>query len=162
MPGDSVPQVILDGEGPHENSTLSPDGKWIAFVTQVSGEARVFVRPYPDVESALYPISPGDAQDAQWSADSKSLYYISRVGPRDIWAARLQTETDFQVLTREMIMPFQRAYGWQTGGWLYTVAPGEERILISRWRFDDPIVTGLVLVENSAIELQEMLVGGGD
>ena len=35
MPGDSVPTVILDGQGRHDNPTLSPDGKWVAFVAKI-------------------------------------------------------------------------------------------------------------------------------
>ena len=160
MPGDSVPTMILDGQGPHDNPTLSPDGRWVAFSSPVSGEFRLFVRPWPDVGSALHPVSLGEASDPQWSSDSRTLYYVRESGEPDIIAARLQTTPGFTVVSRDFLMSYQRGGSWRTPGWLFTVAPDEKRVLISRWRLNDAVVTGLVLVENFADELRQTLGGG--
>jgi hypothetical protein len=122
----------------------------------VSDESRIFVRPYPDVASALHPISLGDADDPQWSADGKILYYETRLpeGGKDITAAHLRTEPDFEVLSRELFAPFQRGYTWTTGGWLFTVAPDGERALVSRWKDQSVEAGGMVLVQDFAEELR--------
>ena len=72
-------------------------------------------------------------------------------------AARVRTTPDLEVVSRESVVPFHRGFTWSTGGWLFDVAPDEDRFLVVRYRVDWPVVNGLVLVENFSEELKARL-----
>jgi hypothetical protein len=161
QPGtDSVPAPILTAGVPHYNPTLSPDGHWAAFAALVGEEQRIFVRPFPNVDSALIPISLAWAEDPRWSRDGRTLYYIASFPEgRDVVAAHLRTTPTFEVVTRERVAPYQRGYSWTTAGWMFDVAPGGNRFLIVRRRIDPTVLTGLVLVQNFVEEIRQKVDG---
>ncbi len=53
---------------------FSPDGKWIAYVSDESGRSEVYVRPFP-AGSGKWQISPDGASRAEWSRDGRKLYF---------------------------------------------------------------------------------------
>jgi hypothetical protein len=58
---------------------LSPDGKWLAFVSNDAGQPELYVQPYPG-PGARVTVTSGGAQDPAWSKNSRELFY--RVGPQ--------------------------------------------------------------------------------
>ena len=67
--------------------TISPDGQWLAYVSNESGVNEVFLRPLPDGGgSALpkpgppIPVSRGGATAPRWRGDSRELFYQSLSG----------------------------------------------------------------------------------
>lgn len=61
-----------------ETGRFSPDGKQVVYVSDVSGEQRVYVAPFPPDEAAARPISVGGGWRARWSNDGKKIYYLRR------------------------------------------------------------------------------------
>jgi Tol biopolymer transport system component len=59
------------------SAAFSPDGRWIAYSTNVlgSGNGRLFVQPFPTT-GATYPISKGSGIHAMWAPDGKELFYV--------------------------------------------------------------------------------------
>jgi hypothetical protein len=59
---------------------LSPNGKWIAYVSTESGRSNVYVQPF-DAGSPPGPgkwqISVGGGSQPAWRADGKELFYLS-------------------------------------------------------------------------------------
>jgi serine/threonine-protein kinase len=58
------------------NPRFSPDGKWVAFLSDESGRSEVYVRSFPDPTSRVQ-ISAEGAQEIVWSDDGKTIYYRS-------------------------------------------------------------------------------------
>ena len=56
---DSVPRKLLQSRYDTFAMTLSPDGRWLAYVSDESGSNEVYVRPFPNVDSAKFAISVG-------------------------------------------------------------------------------------------------------
>lgn len=56
---------------------FSPDGHLLAYVSDESGQAEVYVQPYPG-PGAKWLISVDGGSDPVWSADSKELFYRRR------------------------------------------------------------------------------------
>ena len=53
---------------------ISPDGAWMAYVSDISGSAEVYVRAFDGFgESAL--VSAGGGGDPRWTADSRAIVY---------------------------------------------------------------------------------------
>jgi serine/threonine protein kinase len=51
---------------------FSPDGRWVAYVSNESGHAQVYVRPYPGPGSK-FPIGTGT--EPLWARDGRELFY---------------------------------------------------------------------------------------
>jgi Tol biopolymer transport system component len=54
---------------------VSPDGRWISFVDLSEGEARVYVRPFPNTDDGLWLITEGSSMGATWSSDGRQLVF---------------------------------------------------------------------------------------
>jgi hypothetical protein len=54
---------------------FSPDGRWIAYISNDGGRTEVYVRPYPAREGALTKVSDGGGTAPVWSRDGSTLYY---------------------------------------------------------------------------------------
>lgn len=69
-------QPLLNGPFDEGNPTLSPDGHWLAYQSNESGQYEVYVRPYPDVNSGRVQISNAGGSHALWSADGSEIFYL--------------------------------------------------------------------------------------
>jgi len=58
---------------------FSPDGKWIAFVSNDSGRAEVFVQSFPEARSRTQVSTTGGTQ-VRWSGDGKEIFYVAADG----------------------------------------------------------------------------------
>ena len=63
---------------PYDESAfaLSPDGRWIAYYSDETGQSEVFVRPFPNTNSAKEQISSGGGRAPLWSRDGRELFYL--------------------------------------------------------------------------------------
>jgi eukaryotic-like serine/threonine-protein kinase len=58
------------------HSRFSPDGRWIAYASDESGKAEVYVRPFPG-PGGKWQVSTAGGDDPLWRGDGKELYYLS-------------------------------------------------------------------------------------
>ena len=58
---------------------LSPDGRWLLYQSNASGQAEVYVRRYPALDR-VWQVSEGGGVQPRFSSDSREIYY--RGGPR--------------------------------------------------------------------------------
>jgi eukaryotic-like serine/threonine-protein kinase len=56
--------------------SMSPDGRWLAYTTQLTGSPQIFVTPYPQA-GGKWLISPGDAWEARWAKNGRELFYVT-------------------------------------------------------------------------------------
>jgi serine/threonine-protein kinase len=57
-----------------ECGQLSPNGKWVAYVSSESGRAEVYVESYPSLEEKIA-VSTDGGNCPQWSRDGRELFY---------------------------------------------------------------------------------------
>ena len=55
---------------------FSPDGKWIAYVSDETRSAEVYVRSFPDGATKIHVSADGGAEP-QWRRDGKELFYLA-------------------------------------------------------------------------------------
>jgi Tol biopolymer transport system component len=67
--------VLLQTPASETNTSISPDGRWIAFQSDESGQIEVYVRPFPEVETGRWQISTGGGTRPRWSRDGTELFY---------------------------------------------------------------------------------------
>ncbi|MFL5538042.1 MAG: TolB family protein [Longimicrobiaceae bacterium] len=57
-----------------DHPALSPDGRWLAYMSDETGTSEVYVRPFPGPGGRVQVSSGGGAQP-RWSPDGRRLYY---------------------------------------------------------------------------------------
>ena len=72
-------------------ATVSPDGRWIAYTSNVSGRVEIYVERYPELGNRQQ-ISTGGGDVAAWSRDGRELFFNSPDG-RQMFAVPMQSGT---------------------------------------------------------------------
>jgi serine/threonine-protein kinase len=67
--------VFLDTPANEFQPTFSPDGKWLAYTSNESGQLEVYVRPFPG-PGGKWQISTGGGRDPVWSRTRPELFYV--------------------------------------------------------------------------------------
>ena len=78
QPGvDSVPHELLASSQADESApTLSPDGRWLAYVSDETGRDEVYIRPFPNVDDGKWQVSTNGAQAPLWAHSGRELFYV--------------------------------------------------------------------------------------
>jgi serine/threonine-protein kinase len=71
---------------------LSPDGQWLAYTSDQSGQNEVYLRRYPELDG-LRQVSSGGGTAPLWRADSRELYFY-RVDPTETTFLRVPISED--------------------------------------------------------------------
>jgi eukaryotic-like serine/threonine-protein kinase len=77
------PRLIFPSSYNAEWAILSPDGKWIAYDSEESGQPEVYVAPYPALEPRER-ISTGGGLHPLWAPDGRELYYRMGSNPEEM------------------------------------------------------------------------------
>jgi serine/threonine-protein kinase len=83
--------VMTFGEKPHvdpllqtkfvtRNPEIAPDGRWVAYESNESGRAQVYVRPFPNVETGSWQVSTQGGTKPVWAPSGRELFYIDADG----------------------------------------------------------------------------------
>lgn len=67
---------LLASPYPEYNARFSPDGKWLAYVSEESGRAEVYVQPYPSLDARV-PVSTAGGLEPVWARDGRTLFFRS-------------------------------------------------------------------------------------
>ena len=74
--GESAPFVQTPFDERH--AAFSPDGKWIAYISNESGRFEVYVQPAPEVEvSGKWQVSVDGGHMPRWRRDGREIYFVS-------------------------------------------------------------------------------------
>lgn len=124
------PRVLVSTRAEERNGKLSPDGRWLAYVSNENGRYEVYVQPMPPT-GTKWLVSRGGGLQPQWGADGHSLYYIAPDRKLMVMAVRTDGAA-FAPLPAAALMD-TRITEWETGnmGVSYAVAPDGKRFLIS-------------------------------
>ncbi len=76
MSGDRQPTTFLQTAFNEADGVISPDGRWMAYHSNESGEVQVYVQRVPR-SGGLRQILTKGGRDARWRSDGRELYYVS-------------------------------------------------------------------------------------
>jgi Tol biopolymer transport system component len=77
LAGNRVAKPLLDTEHDELNATISADGHWMAYQSDLSGQPEVYVRPFPDVNAGQIKVSVAGGLKPAWSPSGRALFYLS-------------------------------------------------------------------------------------
>jgi Tol biopolymer transport system component len=115
LDSDQKPVPFLITEFNERNAHFSPDGHWVAYTSDESGQDEVYVRSFSmnsagtTVEvSGKWPISNGRGTDPRWRGDGRELFYRSPDGR--VMAVEIATKPAFRAGSPQSL-------GTLTGAW---------------------------------------------
>jgi serine/threonine protein kinase len=114
---------------------FSPDGRWLAYVSNESGKFEVYVRPFPS-GPGRWKVSAGDRQYAEprWRQDGKELFFVESQNPSNqLMAVAVQSgpRGDFQAGAPQALFEFHAIGIVPTGNsFLYSPGAGGQRFLV--------------------------------
>jgi len=74
---DSVPVSVVVTPYDEEAIAVSPDGRWLAYESNETGRTEVFIRPFPNTETAKWQVSNGGGEAPLWARDGRELFYVN-------------------------------------------------------------------------------------
>ena len=74
LTGARTPVPLVQTKFQEGQASVSPDGKWLLYVSLESGNNQTYVRRFPSGEGK-WVISEGQGVEARWSADGRKIYY---------------------------------------------------------------------------------------
>ena len=77
--GERKPFPVVQTEFSEGQGAFSPDGRWIAYTTDETGQPNVYVQPFLRA-GAKHRISPDGGRNPHWRADSRELFYVDTAG----------------------------------------------------------------------------------
>ncbi len=155
-PDGGTPTPLVTGPAVEHNGTVSPDGRWLAYVSDESGVDEVYVIPFapawpdrqidPAAPSPRWRVSTAGGAAAVWSSDGTELFYCTPAG--DIISVRTDTAGDF--FRSDAGTPLFRA-GFESGTNLQVLNDGQ-RFFITDILLDEDDPISVVLNWKSLLE----------
>jgi serine/threonine-protein kinase len=93
MEGDHAARLLLHDKFSEAQPRISPNGQWMAYVSDESGRNEIYIRPFPEVDKGRWQVSTNSGDSPLWSLDGRELFYRSR---DDIMAVSVETEPTFR------------------------------------------------------------------
>ena len=153
LPVGSEPVPFLVTEFSERAPRLSPDGKWLVYISDHGGEGRVFVQAFPEGGQA-FPVSTGPGTEASWSRDGGELFYRSG---NQVWVADVEMGSGFSTGSPRVL--FEAIYNLDpTGVGIpnYDVSPNGEHLLMVQGGAADE-APGHTVVLNWTEELKRLV-----
>jgi eukaryotic-like serine/threonine-protein kinase len=132
LSGERKAQPFLQTNFIEAQGRFSPNGHWVAYISNETGRFEVYVQSFPAL-GVKVPISTGGGSQPQWRSDGRELYYYTP--DRQLMAVDVSGEgSTFKVgVTRSLFEMNVRAVGIDRGfpgiGY-YTAARDGKRFLV--------------------------------
>jgi len=125
--GDRKPFPLAKTRFIEGSGVFSPDGRWIAYMSDESGQPNVYVQPFP-ASGPKYPMSRGWGGQPVWRADGRELFYLGADGT--LMAVPIGVGAQFDAGTPQPLfatnVPGNKFYSSQ----VYAVTRDGERFLL--------------------------------
>lgn len=133
-------------------TSMSPNGKWIAYESNETGRDEVYVRPFPNVDDRKWQISSNGGKEPNWSQDGDELFFLDDIAD-NVMVVAVETENAFSAGIPEPL--FGGNYKMTGRPPTYAVHPdGEQFLMIEEELLEQQ--TSIVVVENWFEELKRL------
>lgn len=140
---DKTPRVWLSTPFGEFDSRVSPDGQWVAFISDLSGMRELYAAHIDRPREAVR-LTTGGVRQIRWSRDGRELYFLR--GTRDLYALPMKVEGD-SIAAAEPVHLFTTTSTIQS----YDVDPSG-RFLVSQLAGGDVIPLTVVLNWQAQLE----------
>jgi serine/threonine-protein kinase len=155
--GDEGTRPLVATPFSEAGAAISPQGDWIAYVSDESGRDEVYVRAFPE-GGRPYPISTEWSAAPVWAPNGEEIFFVVEAG---LTAAQLSTESGVVVRARSVLFSLGRFELLSDNGAQYDVGPDGRLLTIFEPYADARAHGGPVVVLNVFEELRRRLGESG-
>ncbi len=83
------------------SAAISPDGRWLAYEADASGQIEVYVQPFPNVDDGLWQISATGGRMPSWGPDGRKLFYLTGAG---VMGVTVDTDAGFEAGRPDLVV----------------------------------------------------------
>ncbi len=156
---------LIVTEFSERNAEISPDGRWLAYQSDASGRAEIYVQPFPDVDTGRWQMSTTGGRRPLWGPDGRELFYLTEAG---VMGVAVETGAGFEEAGTPVLVVEGPYYGTSAAfaGRTYDIAPDGRRFLMLKESVtadpDDPFagLTQIYVVLNWFEELKARVSTG--
>jgi serine/threonine-protein kinase len=127
--GDSTLVPLLTSPAREMSPSVSPNGRWLAYVSDESGRDEVYVRPFPEVAAARWQVSVSGGTMPVWARNGRELFYLN--GRGEMSSLALAPGPNFSVGQPRVLFPAGQ-YVIAGNAGVYDVSPDGNRFLMMR------------------------------
>jgi eukaryotic-like serine/threonine-protein kinase len=120
-------EILVQTPSREYGGQISPDGRWLAYQSDESGQFEIYVRPFPDVNGDRVQISTAGGTRARWARSGRELFYLDS---DDVLTAVAVNTSGERFSAGKPARVFERRYysGFPLGS--YDVSPDGQRFLM--------------------------------
>src|SRR3972149_1671017 len=145
-------QPLLETNGVVRGAQFSPDGRWVAYVSNESGSLEVYVSPFPSMTSK-WQVSSRGGEEPRWRQDGGELFYLSADG--GMMAAKGTPASSFEASSPVALFQVHRRQPVASYDvFSYAVSGDGNRFLIAT-KLDDARAAPLSVFLNWTSEMEE-------
>ena len=155
LDGKREPRVVIQTAGAEGLSRLSSDGRWLAYVSNLTGRFEVLVQPFPG-PGAPVRVSTNGGVEPIWGPKDQELYYIEAAS-NSVMAVKVSTEPTFTFGPPEVLFEGTYLHDYDFAAPTYDVAPDGRFLMIKPVTGEDSERTELIVVLNWFEELERLV-----
>ena len=121
-----IARPLLNSPAFEGGPQFSPDGRWLAYVSNETGRFEVYVRPYPAMDRK-WPVSTDGGTGPVWNRNGRELFY--RNGAQ-MMAVDVSTDRDLSLSAPKLLFEHQYSYGTGVTVPNYDVSADGQRFLM--------------------------------
>jgi eukaryotic-like serine/threonine-protein kinase len=165
LEGDRAVMPLVRTMFNERNGEISPDGRWLAYESNESGEFQIYVRPFPGVDQGRWQLSTDGGRQPLWLRNGRELVYVAPDGAlMGVPVHVVQNGPSLAAGTpAKLVAGDTYYYAWNdlNQGRTYDVSPDGQRFVRIRIQEADSETSGgpskVVIVENWFEELKRLV-----
>jgi serine/threonine protein kinase/Tol biopolymer transport system component len=108
---------VIRTPGEDFDPMLSPDGRWLAYTSDESGEAQVYVQPFPAL-GPKHQVSVNRGVSPTWSRDGQRLFFLDAALFQDahLFSVDLTLSSTYSASIPRRVLDLPASYLFQSGG----------------------------------------------
>ena len=129
MEGDHTHKPLLQEKYREFQSKISPNGRWMAYTSDESGENQIYVRPFPDIDKDRWQVSTEGGHSPLWSPDGRELFYRK---DNEVIAVSIEIEPTFKYGKRKVLFSGNYIGLLQNDSHTWDIHPDGKRFLMMK------------------------------
>ena len=153
MEGERTAEPFIAPEFSEAGAAMSPDGGWIAYHSDETGQDEIYVEQFPGLGGKQIISTDGGAQPL-WSPDGRELFYR---GPRGMMVVPVETDPTFSAGDPDVL--FEQQYYVDRSRRTYDLAPDGRFLMVKESSAGDGEgpAAQIILVQNWFEELKRLV-----
>ena len=159
MDGKGKAAPLIQTKFTKRNADVSPDGRWVAYESNDSGQFQIYVQPFPNVSTGRWQISTTGGTKPLWAHSGRELFYVDGSGA--LMTVPIQTAASFSAGNPTKLLDAKYFYGVQQSRSYDVSRDGQRFVMIKDPPADTQKATdtpaGMIVVLNWVEELKARL-----